>query len=61
MECAETSFIDLLFKKRLMVGVLKDQGFKVNSLLKEVDRQIRQVSKGNVLTGEGVTKSGEED
>ena len=29
--------------------------------LEEVDRQIRQAQRGNPITGEGVTKSGEED
>lgn len=61
MEYQETSFASLLFKKRAMVCGLADEGFKVSSLLKEVDRQIVQATKGDIISGDGVTKSGIED
>lgn len=44
-----------------MVCGLADKGFKVSSLLKEVDRQIKQVVDGDIISGDGVTKSGIED
>lgn len=42
----------------------EEAGIKVDALVEEVKRQISQTSSqrgGNPITGEGVTKSGEED
>lgn len=61
MEYQQTSFVDLLIGKRAMVCHLEEQGIKVRSLLNEVDRQIEQVVKGDIISGDGVTKSGIED
>jgi hypothetical protein len=56
------SFLAALLKKKADTQIAGDNaGIKVEGALKEVDRQIRQAVKGNLVTGEGVTKSGEEN
>lgn len=57
----KTSFLDQLLTKQAMALGLKEQGVKVEAALAEVQRQIKQASHGNIITGEGVTKSGEDD
>jgi hypothetical protein len=57
----DTSFLDLLLGKRAMVCALAASGLEVKAALIEVDRQIKQALAGNFISGEGVTKSGEED
>ena len=53
----EKSFLATLFEKRAA-----NTGKNVQAAIKEVDRQIKQcLTGGNLLTGEGVTKSGKED
>ena len=44
-----------------MVCALAASGLEVKAALIEVDRQIKQALAGNFISGEGVTKSGEED
>ncbi len=61
-ESEKPSFLSGLFKKKADVFKIGNEtGSDVQSALKEVDRQIKQAQKGNPITGEGVTKSGEED
>ena len=59
----DDSFLASLFRKKAMVETVGfESGIKVNSALKEVDRQIRQcLSGGDPIKGEGVTKSGGSD
>lgn len=56
-----SSFLAELFRKEAIIRSLRDRGFSVNSALTEVQRQIGQALKGNLITGEGVTKSGNEN
>jgi hypothetical protein len=56
-----TSFLDKLLAKQAKVLTIGSQGINVQPALDEVQRQIKQVCDGNPITGEGVTKSGEED
>jgi len=59
----EKSFLATLFEKRAAVEKTgANTGKNVQAAIKEVDRQIKQcLTGGNLLTGEGVTKSGKED
>jgi uncharacterized protein involved in tellurium resistance len=55
------TFLAKLFQKEAAVRDLKDKGHIVESALNEVHRQIQQALRGNFITGEGVTKSSEDD
>ena len=56
------SFLDELLRKKSTVLEIGDAtGKNVDGALREVNRQITQASRGNPITGEGVTKSGVED
>jgi len=56
------SFLAELFAKKAKVLEIGDTTRKdVAGALREIDRQIMQVCEGNLLIGEGVTKSGTED
>jgi len=59
------SFADLLFKKlSFTIGVSKHTGKSTEAAQVEVLRQIGQVSSsqnGDIISGQGVTKSGEVD
>ena len=59
----EDSFLaQLLQKKAAVTAIQQETGVDVRSALKEVDRQIKEcLTGGDVNTGKGVTKSGEED
>lgn len=65
MERRSTSFLSLLFEKLAAVQKIANKtGVNTDAAIKEVDRQIAQVSSkrgDNPITGEGVTKSGPED
>lgn len=58
----EKSFIDILVKKLSFVKQIENQkGVSTGAVQRDVERQMRQVSrseKGNIISGEGVTKSG---
>jgi hypothetical protein len=55
------SFLGGLLKKKAMVLSLQEAGVQVTGALTEVERQIQQVLNGNILSGEGVTKSCDKD
>lgn len=55
---------DLVRKQAMLKGVEAATGANISGPENEIKRQIKQVSRrqlGNPITGEGVTKSGEED
>ncbi len=55
-------FINRLAKKLAYTKrVAHETGKNTSAAQREVTRQIDQASKGNIITGEGVTKSGQED
>lgn len=62
VESEAPTFLQQLLTKRAMVLQIKDQsGKSMSAALEEVDRQIAQCLKhGNVMSGQGVTKSQEE-
>lgn len=55
------SFLSDLYKKKAMILEMGEEGINIEGALKEVNRQIQQCLRGNIITGEGVTKSGKED
>jgi hypothetical protein len=59
----EKSFLQELLDKRAAVEKIAERtGKDTTAALTEVDRQIRQCLTGkNLITGDGVTKSGRED
>lgn len=57
----QESFLSVLLTKQAMVLSLQAAGLHVDAALVEVERQIKQACSGNLITGEGVTKSGDED
>jgi hypothetical protein len=61
----DMSFLaSLLKKKSFTIGVQEQTGNSTEAAQQEVDRQIGQISKsqnGDYITGEGVTKSGQEE
>jgi len=63
METNSSFLAGLLKKKSFTIGVEEQTGNSTQAAQREVDRQIGQVSKtqnGNVISGEGVTKSSQE-
>lgn len=62
---SQQTFIDrLLTKLAYSLGVGDQTGVNVKALTAETNRQVRQTAvknAGNILTGIGATKSGEED
>jgi hypothetical protein len=58
----DISFISKLFTKLSFTKQIEAKTGKTTAAAQdEVLRQIRQASHGNPITGEGVTKSGQED
>lgn len=58
----EVSFLDLLLQKLSYVQQTAEQTSNdLSAAIKETERQISQALRNNPITGEGVTKSGEED
>ncbi len=56
------SFLARLIKSKAGVLEIGNQTAKnVGGAVAEVDRQIKQATKGSFITGKGVTKSGKED
>lgn len=58
----ETSFLDVLVKKLSFArGVENQKKVSTNAVQRDVERQMRQVSKkqnGDIISGKGATKSG---
>lgn len=62
MDNERPTFLDRLFAQKAMVlKIAEETGKDMTRALKEVDRQIRQVSQTNPITGEKATKSGLDD
>ncbi len=58
----ESSFLDGLFEaKATVLKIGQETDKNVKAILREVDRQIEEALKGDLITGKGVTKSGRED
>lgn len=55
---------ELLVKKSNVIKVGEKTKINTNALIKEVERQVAQISSqngGDPITGKGITKSGSED